>query len=87
VHVHSYFGGDARAAKQLARSCDILNPEEVKEFIANKETWNSTTKLLTVEVYKAFATAASIEEAGKLIQAGFEYVCHHNDIMLYRKRK
>jgi integrase len=45
---------------QLARSCDILNPEEVKEFIANKETWNSTTKLLTVEVYKAFASFANI---------------------------
>jgi integrase/rubredoxin len=45
---------------QLARSCDILNSEEVKEFIAKKETWNGTTKLLTVEVYKAFASFANI---------------------------
>ncbi|MEM1540698.1 MAG: site-specific integrase [Candidatus Bathyarchaeia archaeon] len=39
---------------QLAKSCNIFNPEEVKEFIAERETWNNTTKLLTVEVYKAF---------------------------------
>ncbi|MBS7620579.1 hypothetical protein KEJ32_00385 [Candidatus Bathyarchaeota archaeon] len=26
---------------QLAKSCNVLNPEEVKKFIAEKETWNS----------------------------------------------
>lgn len=45
---------------QLARNCNILNSEEVKELIANKGTWNNTTKLLTVEVYKAFANFAAI---------------------------
>jgi integrase len=45
---------------QLARNCYILDPEEVKEFVANRETWNSTTKLLTVEVYKAFANFDNI---------------------------
>ena len=45
---------------QLAKCCNILNSEEVKEFIAEKETWNSTTKLLTVEVYKAFASFLGI---------------------------
>ncbi|MEM2917562.1 MAG: tyrosine-type recombinase/integrase [Candidatus Bathyarchaeia archaeon] len=34
-----------------------------------------------------FATAKTINEAGKLIEAGFEYVCHHEGIMLFRKRK
>ncbi len=33
------------------------------------------------------ATAKTIEEAGKLIEAGFEYVCHHEGVMLFRKRK
>ena len=33
------------------------------------------------------ATAKTIEQAQKLIQTGFEYVCTHNDIMLFRKRK
>jgi len=28
-----------------------------------------------------------MDEAGKLIQAGFEYVCRHNDVMLFRRQK
>jgi len=39
---------------QLADNCDISNPEKVKEFIANRETWNNSTKLLTVASYKTF---------------------------------
>jgi len=33
------------------------------------------------------ATAQTIEGAKKLIDAGFEYVCTHNDTMLFKKRK
>jgi hypothetical protein len=33
------------------------------------------------------ATAKSTEEGEKLIQAGFEYVCTYNEVMLFRKRK
>ena len=33
------------------------------------------------------AVASSVEEAKKLIEAGFEYVCSHKDEMLFRKRK
>jgi hypothetical protein len=33
------------------------------------------------------AVAANVEEAEKLIEAGFEYVCSHNETMLFRKRK
>jgi hypothetical protein len=33
------------------------------------------------------AVAKSLEEAGRLIEAGFEYVCMYNDYMLFRKRK
>ncbi|MCZ2809642.1 MAG: hypothetical protein O2V44_09835 [Candidatus Bathyarchaeota archaeon] len=33
------------------------------------------------------ATEQIIEEAKKLIDAGFEYVCTHNDPMLFKKRK
>jgi hypothetical protein len=33
------------------------------------------------------AVANSVEEAKKLIEAGFEYVCSHNVTMLFRKRK
>jgi len=33
------------------------------------------------------ATAKTIEEARKLIEAGFEYVATHNGVMLFRKPK
>lgn len=33
------------------------------------------------------AVAHAIEEAEQLVEAGFEYVCTHTDIVLFRKRK
>jgi hypothetical protein len=33
------------------------------------------------------ATAKNIEEASKLVEAGFEYVCDYEGIKLFRKRK
>jgi integrase len=33
------------------------------------------------------AVAKNVEEARKLVEEGFEYVCHHSDVMLFRKRK
>jgi hypothetical protein len=33
------------------------------------------------------ATARSVEEAQKLVETGFEYVCTFNDVKLFRKHK
>jgi len=33
------------------------------------------------------AVAERIDEARKLVEAGFEYVCTYNDVKLFRKRK
>jgi hypothetical protein len=33
------------------------------------------------------ATAETIEEVCKLVDAGFEYVCERNDVQVFRKRK
>jgi hypothetical protein len=33
------------------------------------------------------AVAKSVEEARKLLEEGFEYVCQKDDIILFRKRK
>ena len=33
------------------------------------------------------AIAHNTEEAQKLIEIGFEYVCNHENVMLFRKRK
>jgi len=31
--------------------------------------------------------ATTVDEARKLLETGFEYVCEKDDIMLFRKRK
>lgn len=33
------------------------------------------------------AIAGNVEDARKLLEAGFEYVCDHDNVMLFRKRK
>jgi hypothetical protein len=33
------------------------------------------------------ATAKSVEEAQKLVESGFEYVCEFDDVKLFRKCK
>jgi hypothetical protein len=33
------------------------------------------------------ATAKTVEDAQKLVEAGFEYVCNFSDVKLFRKRK
>jgi len=33
------------------------------------------------------AVASSVDEAKRLIEARFEYVCNHENVMLFRKRK
>jgi hypothetical protein len=33
------------------------------------------------------AVANDVDEAKKLIEAGFEYVCNHENSMIFRKRK
>jgi hypothetical protein len=33
------------------------------------------------------ATAKTVQEAQKLIETGFEYVCSFDDVRLFRKRK
>jgi hypothetical protein len=43
---------------------------------------------VTIQVSARAAVASNIEEAQKLIEAGFEYVCTTTEnLMLFRKRK
>ena len=32
-------------------------------------------------------TAATVQDAQKLVEAGFEYVCDFNEVKLFKKRK
>lgn len=69
------------------RTKDILY---VKEQMGHKRIENTLiyTHLIRFsdEEYVS-AVARTVEEARKLVEAGFEHVCNHDDVMLFRKRK
>jgi integrase/transposase-like protein len=41
--------------KQLTKTCDIFNPEDVKKAIAMRETWSEGHKQVAVHAYNSFA--------------------------------
>jgi len=80
-----------KGTMEYHKTKDILH---VKQLLGHKKI-QSTMKYINLEAAiftdrnDEFhsATAKTVEEASKLIEVGFEYVCHHNGIMLMRKRK
>lgn len=47
------------------------------------------TQLIELEENDQYCTvvAYNVEEARKLLEIGFEFICTHGDVMLFRKRK
>jgi len=80
-----------KATMEYHKTKDIIH---VKELLGHKDIENT---MIYVNVEKALfqykndefyaKTASTVEEALKLIEAGFEYVCDMNGIKLFRKRK
>ena len=70
------------------RTKDILH---VMRLLGHRSIANTLiyTQLVEFEGDDTFcsAIAHNVEEAQKLIEIGFEYVCSHKDEMLFRKRK
>ena len=69
------------------RTKDILH---VMRLLRHKNIANTLiyTQLVEFESDEyCSAVAGNVDEAKKLIEAGFEYVCSHNETMLFRKRK
>jgi hypothetical protein len=69
------------------RTKDILY---VMKLLGHKNIANTLiyTQLVEFEGDEYYsAVANNVEEAKKLVEAGFEYVCNHNDTMIFRKRK
>jgi hypothetical protein len=70
------------------RTKDILY---VMKLLGHKNINNTMiyTQLIELEENDQYCTAiaGNIEDARKLVEAGFEYVCDHGNIMLFRKRK
>jgi integrase/recombinase XerD len=80
-----------KATMEYHKTKDIMH---VKELLGHKNIQNT---MIYINVEKALfqykndefhcKTASTIEEAAKLIEAGFEYVTTFNGVMLFRKRK
>jgi hypothetical protein len=69
------------------RTKDILY---VMKLLGHKDIANTLiyTQLVEFEGDEySSAVAHNVDEAKKLIEAGFEYVCDHENMMLFRKRK
>jgi hypothetical protein len=70
------------------RTKDVLY---VKGLLGHKSIANTLiyTQLAEFEEDGKYCTAiaGNIEDARKLVEAGFEYICEHGNVMLFRKRK
>jgi integrase/recombinase XerD len=76
-----------KATTEYAKTKDILH---VMKMLGHKDIKTTLiyTQLIQFESDEFHsATAKTIDEGRQLIEAGFEYVCTYNDIMLFRKRK
>ena len=76
-----------KATMEYHKTKDILH---VMQFLGHRNIKNTLvyTQLVDFENddYHS-ATANTVQEASKLVEAGFEYVCTCNDTLLFRKRK
>ena len=86
IHFHTF--RHWKATMEYHRTKDILH---VMRLLGHRSIANTLlyTQLVEFEDDDAYmtATADSVEDAEKLLSVGFEYVCQHRDIMLFRKRK
>jgi len=80
-----------KGTMEYHRTHDILH---VKQLLGHKQIQSTMIYInLEAAIFTDrkdefhFATAKTVEEAGKLIEVGFEYICHHEGVMLLRKRK
>lgn len=86
IHLHTF--RHWKATVEYHKTKDILH---VMKLLGHRriETTLLYTQLVQFEDEDEFhsAVANNVEEAGKLVEAGFEYVCSHEGHMLFRKRK
>lgn len=72
---------------EYAKTKDILY---VMKILGHRNIKNTLiyTQLINFEADEFVRKAAqNVEEASKLIEAGFEYVCDFDSVKLFRKRK
>ena len=86
IHFHTF--RHWRATMEYHRTKDIL---KVMRLLEHKNIANTLiyTQLVEFEDDDRYCTAVAnnVQDARKLLETGFEYVCSHEDEMLFRKRK
>ena len=85
IHFHTF--RHWKATTEYAKTKDILH---VMKLLGHKNIQNTLiyTQLITFKNDEFHsATAKTVEDAQKLVEAGFEYVCDFGDLKLFRKRK
>ena len=85
IHFHTF--RHWKATTEYAKTKDILH---VMKLLGHKNIQNTLiyTQLITFknDEYHS-AIAKTVEDAQKLVEAGFEYVCDFGETKLFRKRK
>jgi integrase len=87
LRIHFHTLRHFKATMEYHRTKDILY---VMKLLGHKNIANTLiyTQLVEFEDDKyCSAIAHKVEEAQKLIELGFEYVCNYENVMLFRKRK
>jgi hypothetical protein len=72
---------------EYAKTKDILH---VMKMLGHRNIQNTLlyTQLISFESDQYHsATAKTVQDAQKLIEAGFEYVCEFNEVKIFKKRK
>jgi integrase len=85
IHFHTF--RHWKATMEYQRTKDILY---VMRMLGHKSIQNTLVYTQMVQFKKeeyASATASTIEDAQKLVEAGFEYVTEMDGVKLFRKRK
>ena len=85
IHFHTF--RHWKATMEYHKTRDILH---VMRLLGHKNIKNTViyTQLIDVRSDEYICkTAETVDEAAKLIEAGFEYVCEINGVKLFRKRK
>jgi integrase len=85
IHFHTF--RHWKATMEYQRTKDILH---VMRMLGHKSIQNTLVYTQMVQFKKeeyASATATTIEDAQKLVEAGFEYVTEIEGVKLFRKRK
>jgi hypothetical protein len=72
---------------EYAKTKDILH---VMQMLGHKNIQNTLlyTQLISFQSDEFYsANAKTVQDAQKLIEAGFEFVCEFNDVKIFKERK